>query len=195
MTGPETTPERFVHESCYVGDDVEIGAGTKVWHFCNIRRGARLGRDCNIGAYVEIGVGVAIGDRVKIQTHATIPEGVTFEDDVFCGPGVMFTNVERPRAAFPQPRGHYRKTLVARGATLGASVTVTAGRTIGAHALVGAGSVVTRDVPAHALVYGNPARLRGWVCACGQTLALVGSAAACGCGRRYERHGEGLAEV
>jgi UDP-2-acetamido-3-amino-2,3-dideoxy-glucuronate N-acetyltransferase len=152
----------FVHESSYVDEGAEIGAGTKIWHFCHIMAGAKIGRKCSIGQNVNIGSRAVIGDGVKIQNNVSVYDDVVIEDDVFCGPSCVFTNVINPRA-FIERKHEYRKTVVKKGASIGANATIVCGVTIGEYALVGAGSVVTRDVPACALVYGNPARVRGRV--------------------------------
>jgi UDP-2-acetamido-3-amino-2,3-dideoxy-glucuronate N-acetyltransferase len=159
----------FAHESAYIDADVAIGEGTRIWHFCHIMQGARIGRGCNLGQNVMISPGVVVGDNVKIQNNVSVYTGVTLEDDVFCGPSVVFTNVVNPRSHVSR-KHEFRKTLVRRGATLGANSTVVCGHDIGRYAFVGAGAVVTRDVPDHALVLGNPARLAGWVCTCGESL-------------------------
>ncbi|MDL2271602.1 N-acetyltransferase [Desulfovibrio sp. OttesenSCG-928-I05] len=163
------TDNAFVHQSSYVDENVTIGAGTKIWHFCHIMPEARIGMNCTIGQNVCIGSGVSIGNGCKIQNNVSIYTGVTLEDDVFCGPSMVFTNVYNPRAHVPR-MDEARPTLVKRGASLGANCTIVCGVTIGAYAFVGAGSVVTRDVPEHALVYGNPARQHGRVCSCGEIL-------------------------
>jgi len=177
----------FVHASSYIDDGVEIGEGTAIWHFCHILRGVRIGKKCKIGQNVVIGPDVVIGNNVKIQNNVSIYQGVTLEDDVFCGPSMVFTNVHTPRSAFPRNHADdFLPTLVKRGASIGANATIVCGNTVGENALVGAGSVVTKDVIPHALVYGNPARQRGWACACGASLKLVGELAVCGeCGRHY----------
>lgn len=181
----------FVHESAYIDEPVKIGRGTKIWHFSHVMAGAEIGEDCRIGQNVLIGPNVRIGKNVKIQNNVSVYEGVTLEDDVFCGPSMVFTNVDRPRSAFPREHSDYLKTLVKRGATIGANATIICGHTIGANAFVGAGAVVTRDVPDYALVYGNPARVRGWVCECGAKLTFAGKRARCAqCGREFERVGE-----
>lgn len=174
----------FVHESSYVDDDVQIGAGTKVWHFCHIQRGARLGSNCSLGQNVNIGNNVRIGNGVRIQNNVSIYEGVELEDNVFCGPSCVFTNVVTPRAHFPV-HGVYAKTLIKEGASLGANSTVVCGHTVGRSALVAAGAVVTKDVKDYALVAGVPARQIGWVCECGRRLD---SSLTCSCGRCYQEH-------
>jgi UDP-2-acetamido-3-amino-2,3-dideoxy-glucuronate N-acetyltransferase len=152
----------FVHESSYVDEGAEIGEGTKVWHFCHIMSGAKIGAKCSIGQNVNIGSRAIIGDGVKIQNNVSVYDDVIIEDDVFCGPSCVFTNVINPRA-FIERKYEYRKTVVKKGATIGANATIVCGVTIGEYALVGAGSVVTHDVSAYALVYGNPARVWGRV--------------------------------
>jgi len=180
-----------VHESADVDDGVEIGAGTKVWHFTHVMKGTRIGKNCSLGQNVLVGPNVTVGNNVKIQNNVSVYEGVTLEDDVFCGPSCVFTNVERPRSGFPTDHAKYAKTVIRRGATIGANATIVCGHSLGEHAFVGAGSVVTKDVPAHAIVYGNPARLRGWACACGQEIAFTGEKATCAsCGGRYTKRGE-----
>jgi UDP-2-acetamido-3-amino-2,3-dideoxy-glucuronate N-acetyltransferase len=177
-----------VHESSYVDDDVEIGAGTKIWHFCHILSGVRLGRDCRIGQNVVIGPKVCVGNNVKIQNNVSIYQGVVLEDDVFCGPSIVFTNVATPRSGIPRNRAEdFLPTLVKRGATLGANATIVCGNTIGEYAFIGAGAVVTREVPAYALVYGNPARQHGWACECGLRLHFSQATATCECGREFRQ--------
>ena len=163
-------PDYFVHESSYVDDGCEIGAGTKIWHFSHVMSGARIGSCCNIGQNVVISPQVVIGDHVKIQNNVSIYTGVILEDDVFCGPSMVFTNVVNPRSHVSR-KDEYRQTRVGKGASLGANCTVVCGHTIGAYAFIGAGAVVTRDVPDYALVVGNPGRISGWMCACGAKLA------------------------
>src|SRR5204863_569965 len=146
----------------------EIGAGTKIWHFCHISAGARIGRGCVLGQNVFVAGTAVVGDRCRIQNNVSLYDGVVLEDDVFVGPSAVFTNVTRPRAAFRR-KPAYEPTFVGRGVTIGANATIMCGVRIGAHAFVGAGAVVTRDVPTHALVLGAPARVVGWICACAET--------------------------
>jgi UDP-2-acetamido-3-amino-2,3-dideoxy-glucuronate N-acetyltransferase len=160
----------FAHESSYIDDGCAIGAGTKIWHYTHVMARARIGERCNIGQNVVISPDVVIGDNVKIQNNVSVYTGVTLEDDVFCGPSMVFTNVVNPRSHVSR-RDEYRSTVVRRGASLGANSTVVCGHTIGRYAFIGAGAVVTRDVPDYALVVGNPGRVVGWVCACGVKLA------------------------
>ena len=179
----------FVHPSSYVDDGAQIGAGTKIWHFSHVMAGARIGSDCTIGQNVVIAANVRIGDRVKVQNNVSIYEGVTLEDEVFCGPSMVFTNVGTPRSGTPR-RGasYYQPTLVRHGATIGANATIVCGNELGAYCFVGAGSVVTRDVPDYAMVYGNPARIKGYACECGVKLAFAEEDAECApFGRRYRR--------
>ncbi len=184
----------FVHESSYLDEGAEIGAGTKLWHFCHVMPRARIGRECNIGQNVFIASEVIIGNNVKIQNNVSLYKGVILEDDVFLGPSMVFTNVVNPRSHVRR-KEEYRATLVKRGATIGANATIVCGVTLGRYAFVGAGAVVTRDVPDHALVYGNPARLQGWLCQCGVKLDFrvtpQGERATCErCGTAYRRLGE-----
>ena len=186
-------PQTFIHPSSIVDEGAQLGAGTQIWHFCHISKGARLGRNCRLGQNVYVGNHVVIGDGVKIQNNVSVYEGVTLEDGVFCGPSVVFTNVNQPRSEFPIDRHTgYQKTLVRKGATLGANGTVVCGHVVGSYAFVGAGAVVTRDVPDHALVHGNPARLKGWVCVCGERLRWQDDRGQCDrCLRRFIAQGEG----
>jgi UDP-2-acetamido-3-amino-2,3-dideoxy-glucuronate N-acetyltransferase len=159
----------FVHESSYVDENVDIGEGTKIWYFCHILKNANIGRNCVIGQNVSIESGVTIGDRCKIQNNVSVYKGVTLEEEVFCGPSCVFTNVYNPRA-FIERKHEFRPTLVKRGATIGANATIVCGATIGRYAMVGAGAVVKNDVPDYAVVAGIPARQVGWTCKCGITL-------------------------
>lgn len=175
----------MVHESSYVDNDVEIGEGTKIWHFSHIQKGARIGRDCSLGQNVNIGNNVRIGNGVRIQNNVSVYEGVEIEDNVFCGPSCVFTNVITPRAHFPV-HGIYTKTLIKEGASLGANCTIVCGHTIGKSAMIGSGAVVTKNVKDYALMAGVPARQIGWVCECGKKL---GDSLKCVCGRSYELKG------
>jgi len=185
----------FVHESSFVDEPCQIGAGTKIWHFCHVMKGSVIGRGCNIGQNVVVSPGVTIGDGCKIQNNVSLYTGVVLEDAVFCGPSMVFTNVVNPRSEVVR-KDEYRKTLVRHGASLGANSTIVCGVTIGRYAFVGAGAVVTRDVPDFALVVGNPARNSGWMCRCGIKLVIAGAGAKCAaCGTQYRMHGGVLAEA
>ena len=185
----------FVHESSYVDEGCEIGPGTRIWHFTHVMTGARIGKRCNIGQNVVISPGVVIGDNVKIQNNVSVYTGVVLEDDVFCGPSMVFTNVVNPRSHVSR-KDEYRETVVRRGASLGANATIVCGHSIGRFAFIGAGAVVTRDVPDYALVIGNPGRISGWMCECGVKLASGArppAAAQCAvCALAYARSGDQL---
>jgi acetyltransferase-like isoleucine patch superfamily enzyme len=174
-------PSVFVHERALCESD-DIGPRTRVWAFAQVMKGARVGADCNICGHAFLETGAVLGDRVTVKNAVLLWDKVTVEDDVFLGPNVVFTNDMNPRAAFKKPPERFLSTRVRKGASIGANATIVCGTTIGEQAFVGAGSVVIRDVPAHALVVGNPARRIGWMCACGEKLdqKLV-----CACGRRY----------
>jgi len=161
--------EYYVHPTSVVEKPSAIGGGTKIWHFCHLMPDVTMGKNCTVGQNVFIGEGINIGNNVKIENNVSIFEGVTIEDDVFCGPSCTFTNVRVPRGHISQ-KGKYTPTIVKRGATIGANATIVCGNTVGRYAFIGAGAVVTRNVPDHALVYGNPARVEGWVCECGTKL-------------------------
>lgn len=162
--------EYFVHPSSFIDEDVEIGAKTRIWHFCHIQRGARIGKKCSFGQNVNVSNNVVVGDGVKVQNNVSLYEGVILEDDVFCGPSCVFTNDLTPRARFPKGAAAYRKTVVKHDATIGANATIVCGHTIGEYATIAAGAVVTKDVPPYALMVGVPAKQAGWVCECGQIL-------------------------
>ena len=162
-------PAVRIHESACVDQPCTIGAGTRIWHFSHLMRDCRVGRDCVIGQNVMLGPYVVVGDRCKIQNNVSLYEGVTLEDGVFCGPSCVFTNVDNPRAEVER-KDEFRPTLVRRGATIGANATIVCGHEIGAYAFIGAGAVVTRDVPAHALMAGVPARRIGWMSRAGGRL-------------------------
>jgi len=183
----------FVHESSYVDEPCSIGAGTRIWHFSHIMKDSRIGENCNIGQNVVISPQCVVGNNVKIQNNVSVYTGVILEDDVFCGPSMVFTNVINPRSHVER-KSEYKQTLVKRGASIGANATVICGTTIGRYAFIGAGAVVTRDVPDYAVAYGSPARVRGWVCDCGLGLDFGdndrGDTASCSCGRSYSRDGQ-----
>ena len=174
----------FAHPSAFVDDNVEIGKGTSIWHVSHILKGSRIGAQCKIGQNVVVGPNAIVGDGVKIQNNVSVYEGVTLEDHVFCGPSMVFTNVINPRSEIPR-MGELKRTFVRRGATLGANCTVLCGLTIGRYAFIGAGSVVTKDIPDYALVVGAPAKVMGWVCECGVKLIWQGEEAKCACGNKY----------
>ena len=173
----------FVHESSYIDDGVSIGTGTKIWHFCHVQKGARIGAKCTLGQNVNVANNVKIGSCVKIQNNVSVYEGVELEDFVFCGPSAVFTNDLTPRSKYPKGREAYVKTIVKHGATIGANATVICGHTIGKYAMIASGAVVTTDVPDYALMIGVPARQAGWVCECG--LRLGEDFKCSGCGRFY----------
>jgi UDP-2-acetamido-3-amino-2,3-dideoxy-glucuronate N-acetyltransferase len=178
----------FAHESSYLDLPCTVGAGTKIWHFSHVMKDAVIGRDCVIGQNVLVSSGVRVGDGCKIQNNVSLYTGVTLEDHVFCGPSLVFTNVVNPRSEIVR-KDEYRPTLVRRGATLGANATVVCGVTIGTYAFVGAGAVVTRDVPDFALVFGNPARREGWICRCGVRLDVQDASPRCEtCDTTYRLH-------
>jgi len=184
--------DALVHPSSYVDEGAQVGAGTRIWHFCHVMPGAVIGAGCSIGQNCVIMPGTRLGNNVKLQNNVSVYEGVELEDDVFCGPSMVFTNVSTPRSHVSR-RGAYERTLVKRGASIGANATVVCGVTLGRFSFVGAGAVVTRDVKDHALVVGNPARQVGWMCQCGERLRLEGAAGRCaGCGQRYEERGGAL---
>lgn len=192
---PMQHPGVFIHESAVVDEDVLIGEGTKIWHFCHVINGSKIGQNCNIGQNVMVGPDVTIGNKVKIQNNVSVYAGVSLEDGVFCGPSMVFTNVYNPRSYIPR-KDEIMDTLVKEGATLGANCTIVCGLTIGRFALVGAGAVVREEVPDFALVAGNPAEIKGWMCKCGIRLNFDGDDAVCGaCGLRYRKKGTGVHEV
>ena len=177
--------DAFVHESAYVDAGATIGAGTKVWHFCHVLGGAVIGERCSLGQNVVVMNGTRIGTNVKIQNNVSVYEGVELEDDVFCGPSMVFTNVMNPRSHVSR-KNEYRRTLVRRGASIGANATIVCGTTLGEYAFIGAGSVVAKDVPAYALMVGVPARRIGWMCQCGERLPEGGTGTCAACGSTYE---------
>ena len=182
----------FVHESSYVDDNVEIGENTKIWHFCHVQSGAKIGKNCSLGQNVNVSNNVVIGNGVKVQNNVSIYEGVEIEDHVFCGPSCVFTNDLTPRAKYPKGHENYKKTLVKEGASIGANATVVCGHTVGKWALIGAGAVVTSNVRDHALMLGVPAKQKGWVCECGEILPQ--NFVCKSCNRKYTLNENGLEE-
>lgn len=187
----------FVHESSYVDKGALIGDGTKVWHFSHIMSGAEIGKNCSLGQNVFVAGKVKIGNNVKIQNNVSIYEGVLLEDEVFCGPSMVFTNVRIPRSGFPRnTSGDYGITLVKRGASIGANATIVCGVTISEWAFVAAGAVVTKNVPRYAVVAGVPSRIIGWACECGEILIFTGSQTICqACTRKYERKEQAVTRI
>jgi UDP-2-acetamido-3-amino-2,3-dideoxy-glucuronate N-acetyltransferase len=184
----------FVHESSCVDDGATIGSGTKIWHFCHVMPGAEIGERCSLGQNVVVMPGTKIGTNVKIQNNVSIYEGVILEDDVFCGPSCVFTNVGTPRSHVSR-KDEYEITLVKRGASIGANATVICGSTLGEYCFIGAGAVVTSDVPDYALMVGVPARRVGWMCYCGERLRLSGGAGTCNRCQRSYREEKGRLEL
>jgi UDP-2-acetamido-3-amino-2,3-dideoxy-glucuronate N-acetyltransferase len=195
----QTSPGYFSHETAVIDSPCQIGSGTRIWHFSHVMAGCVIGERCNIGQNVVISPRCQVGNNVKIQNNVSVYTGVVLEDDVFCGPSAVFTNVINPRS-FIERKTEYRETRVRRGASIGANATIVCGVTLGQYCFVGAGAVVTRDVPDFALVYGNPARVRGWVCWCGEGLTMSTTSqterATCGqCQRQYERDGHNVRQL
>ncbi|MEO8226342.1 MAG: acyltransferase [Gemmatimonadota bacterium] len=185
----------FVHESAYVDDGAVIGAGSKVWHFCHVMAGAVIGRNSSLGQNVVVMPGTRIGDNVKIQNNVSVYEGVVLENDVFCGPSCVFTNVVNPRSHVSR-KAEYQQTLVRRGASIGANATIVCGVTLGEYSFVGAGAVVTSNVLPFALMVGVPARRVGWICQCGIRLRVGEGRGRCtSCGAGYEERDGGLTMI
>ncbi len=188
-------PDYFVHESSYVDGGAIIGSGTKIWHFSHVMAGATIGERCTLGQNVVVMPGTSIGNNVKIQNNVSIYEGVILEDDVFCGPSCVFTNVGTPRSHVPR-KSEYQTTLVRRGASIGANATIVCGITLGAYSFVGAGAVVTSEVPPYALMVGVPARRVGWMCYCGDRLHMASGDGSCErCGREYREEAGRLISI
>ena len=184
----------FIHESAYVDAGAQIGAGTKIWHFCHVMPGAVIGERCSLGQNVVVMNGTRMGTNCKIQNNVSIYEGVELEDDVFCGPSMVFTNVLNPRSHVSR-KHEYQRTLVRRGSSIGANATIVCGVTLGEYAFVAAGAVVTKDVLPYALMVGVPARRMGWMCQCGERLSDSGVGRCAACGTTYQRRGEGIDQV
>lgn len=177
----------FIHPSAYVDEPCTIGAGSQIWHFSHIMKDVVMGEKCKIGQNVFIAAGVRIGRNVKIQNNVSVYDGVILEDDVFCGPSCVFTNINTPRSAIPRnTKDHYLKTYIKKGATIGANATIVCGHTVGRYGFIGAGATVTKDVPDYALVVGNPAKQIGWMCECGARLDDFEDTTTCQvCQRQY----------
>ena len=185
----------YVHPTATIDKPCEIGQGTKIWHYSHVMSGAIIGENCQIGQNVLVSSSAEVGNGVKIQNNVSVYDGVKLEDGVFCGPSMVFTNVINPRSHVPR-RDEFKKTLVKRGATLGANSTIICGVTIGEYAFIGAGAVVTKDVPPRALVYGNPASMKGWMCDCGVKLEFKGQKGACQrCGSIFLLNKKGLSKT
>jgi UDP-2-acetamido-3-amino-2,3-dideoxy-glucuronate N-acetyltransferase len=189
----------FIHESSYVDEGAEVGEATKIWHFCHVMSGAKIGKNCSIGQNVFIAAGVLIGNNVKIQNNVSLYTGVILEDDVFLGPSMVFTNVINPRSHVDR-KSEFQTTLVRRGSTIGANATIVCGFSLGCYSFVGAGSVITHEIPDYALVYGNPARLKGWMCQCGVRLIFkqgtVEQKTTCkNCGLSYLKEAQGIVSL
>ncbi len=194
--------EYFVHDSSYIDDNVSIGAGTKIWHFCHVQSGASIGCKCSLGQNVNISNNVKIGNGVKIQNNVSVYEGVEIGDDVFLGPSCVFTNDLTPRAKYPKGHDNYKKTIIHNGASVGANATIVCGHEVGRWAMVAAGAVVTSNVKDHSLVAGVPARHIGWVCECGERFPTDDSVNngyhtfnCIKCGREYKETETGLFEI
>ena len=183
-------PDYFIHESSYVDAGAEIGTGTKIWHFCHIMTNTKIGERCNIGQNVLISSDVTIGNNVKIQNNVSLYTGVIIEDDVFLGPSMVFTNVINPRSHVSR-KDAYQKTLVRKGASIGANATIICGTTLGQYCFVGAGALVTKNIPDYALVYGSPARIQGWMCQCGEQIKFENDYTTCNkCGKNYKKQNQ-----
>ncbi len=184
----------FIHESSYVDEGAQIGAGTKIWHFCHVMGSAKIGEGCNIGQNVFVAAGVIIGNNVKIQNNVSLYTGVVVEDDVFLGPSMVLTNVINPRSHVSR-KDEYKTTLIERGASVGANATIICGVTLGRYCFIGAGTVVTRSIPDFGLAYGSPGRVQGWMCLCGVRLGFESldgqeQAVCAECGERYLKKGQ-----
>jgi len=191
----------FAHETACIDEGARIGEGTRIWHFSHVMSGARIGRNCNFGQNVVVHSTAVVGNGVKVQNNVSIYDAVILEDDIFCGPSMVFTNVINPRSEISR-RDEFRPTLVKHGATLGANCTVICGHTVGRYAFVGGGAVVTKDIPDHALVYGNAAKIAGWMCECGESLYFTSSNsdsvefATCErCDKQYQKDGLSVKQV
>jgi len=185
----------YTHKSSIIDQPCQIGKGTKIWHFCHILQGAQIGKDCSFGQNVNVGGKAIIGNNVKIQNNVSVYDGVILEDYVFCGPSIVFTNDINPRSKYPK-HGEYLKTLVKEGASIGANATLVCGIIIGKHAFIGSGTVVTKNIPDYALVYGVPARIKGWVCECGENLNFEKNQTQCSkCKLKYKKENNQVKQI
>ncbi len=194
---PEKHPGVQIHESAYVDEPCEIGEGTKIWHFTHVMPNCRIGRRCNLGQNVVVSPDVTLGENVKVQNNVSIYTGVIIEDDVFCGPSMVFTNVINPRSEIAR-KDQYKPTIVRRGATMGANCTIVCGIEVGRYSFIAAGAVAPKDIPAYALMVGVPARRIAWACRCGDTLPgpVAGGTIQCpSCGNEYREEGESLIPI
>lgn len=187
----------FVHPTSIVEKTAKIGEGTKIWHFSHVMDEAVIGKNCKLGQNVYIGPNVVIGNNVKIQNNVSVYPAVTLQDDVFCGPSCVFTNIINPRCEYPRnDERFFRETLVKKGASIGANATIVCGHTIGRYVFIGAGAVVTKDMPDYALVYGNPARIKGWMCECGKKIEFKTKKALCKtCGKKFTKQGDSVKKI
>jgi UDP-2-acetamido-3-amino-2,3-dideoxy-glucuronate N-acetyltransferase len=184
----------FIHESAYVDDGAQVGEGTRIWHFSHVNKGAVIGERCSLGQNVVVMNDVKIGNNVKIQNNVSIYDAVELEDDVFCGPSMVFTNVINPRSHVPR-KDEYKRTHVKRGATIGANATIVCGITLGEYSFIGAGAVVTADIPPYALVVGVPAKRIGWMCECGERLDDSGNGECSRCGKKFRSDGKTVVRI
>lgn len=189
----------FIHESCYIDEGAQIGDGTNIWHFSHVMSTAKIGKNCSLGQNVFVAAHVTIGNNVKIQNNVSLYKGVIIEDNAFLGPSMVFTNVINPRSHVIR-KNEYKTTLVKNGASIGANATIICGVTLGQYCFIGAGAVITKDVPDYALVHGNPARIRGWFCQCGTRLEFINNndheVAKCpACGDQYRKIGQTVTHI
>src|SRR5262245_11227691 len=193
---PDLYPGVTIHESCYIDAPCIIGKGSKIWHFSHVMKNCRIGERCNLGQNVVVSPDVILGNNVKVQNNVSIYTGVVIEDNVFCGPSMVFTNILIPRSEIIR-RDEYVKTTIRKGASMGANCTIVCGTEIGQYALIGSGAVVSKDVPAYGLMVGVPAKRIGWVCRCGHTLPKsVGGKMSCkDCGNEYKDGGETITPI
>lgn len=190
-------PGVTIHESCYIDEPCVIGKGTKIWHFSHVMKNCRIGENCNLGQNVVVSPDVTLGNNVKVQNNVSIYTGVVIEDNVFCGPSMVFTNVLIPRSEIIR-RDEYQKTTIRKGASMGANCTIICGNEVGQYALIGSGAVVSKDVPAYAIMVGVPAKRIGWACRCGVTLPKAAKDAALqcpGCGNQYKDNGDSISPI